>query len=151
MDNLEDTKRLLRQIMLTQSFAVLATSNNQQPYSNLVAFAVSDDLRYIIFATDKNTQKYRNILSNDRVALLIDNRSNSQSDLTNALAITIIGVADESGSGQSEILVKSYLDWHPSLVTFIKKPNIALIGIKVTDYIIARFDTVERLQVDSTF
>jgi nitroimidazol reductase NimA-like FMN-containing flavoprotein (pyridoxamine 5'-phosphate oxidase superfamily) len=85
MSTPSETKELLRQIVGAQRFAVLATLSNQQPYSNLVAFAVSDDLRHIIFATNRDTQKYRNILSNNKITLLIDNRSNSQSDFTRAL------------------------------------------------------------------
>ena len=48
MSTPSETKELLRQIVGAQRFAVLATLSNQQPYSNLVAFAVSDDLRHLI-------------------------------------------------------------------------------------------------------
>ena len=144
-------KELLRRIVGTQRFAVLATLNNQQPYSNLVAFAVSDDLRHIIFATNRNTQKYRNILLNDRIALLIDNRSNSQSDFAEALAITALGIASELKGKRSVKLVQSYLDRHQSLADFLKRHDTAVISVTVTDYILARFDGAERIRVDSIF
>jgi len=146
-----ETKDLLRQIMGIQRFAVLATLNNQQPYSNLVAFVVSEDLRQIIFATERNTRKYRNIQANDKVALLIDNRSNNLSDFTGALAITALGIAGELKGSRSEKLVQSYLDRHPSLGEFLKRPDTAVIRVTVTDYILARFDGAERIRVDGTF
>ena len=146
-----ETKDLLRQIMETQRFAVLATLNNQQPYSNLLAFAVSRDLRQIIFATERGTQKYRNILSNDKVALLIDNRSNNQSDFTEAVAITALGVASELRGDRSKKLVQSYLDRHPSLGEFLQRPDTAIIRVTVADYVLARFDGAERIRVDDTF
>ena len=146
-----ETKGLLRRIMETQRFAVLATLNNQQPYSNLVAFAVSEDLRQIIFATERNTQKYRNIQANDRVALLIDNRSNNQSDFTEALAITVLGTASELKGDRSKKLVQSYLDRHPSLGEFLQRPDTAVIRVTVADYVLARFDGAERIRVDDTF
>jgi len=146
-----EPKDLLRQIMVTQRFAVLATLNNQQPYLNLVAFAVSDDLRNIIFATNRNTQKYRNILSNNRVALLIDNRSIGQSDFAEGLAITALGMASDLEGDRSEKPVQSYLDRHPSLGEFLQRPDTAVIGVMVTDYILARFGGAERIRVDGTF
>lgn len=143
-----ETRIVLKRIAAAQRFCVLATLRDQQPYSNLVAFAVSDDLRQIIFATDRDTQKYRNIQANDRVALLIDNRSNNQSDLTGALAVTALGTAGEMTVDRSDKLVQSYLDRHPSLGEFLQRPGVALIRVMVTDYILAHFDGAERIRMD---
>jgi nitroimidazol reductase NimA-like FMN-containing flavoprotein (pyridoxamine 5'-phosphate oxidase superfamily) len=148
MSNPSEAKELLRQTVGAQRFAVLSTLSNQQPYSNLVAFAVSDDLRQIIFATNRDTQKYRNILSNNKIALLIDNRSNSQSDFTRALAITVIGIAKElNGEGRDD-LVQSYLNKHTSLKEFLNTPDTAIINVQVTDYILARFEGANRIRID---
>jgi uncharacterized pyridoxamine 5'-phosphate oxidase family protein len=148
MNNPSEAKELLRKVVRAQRFAVLATLSSQQPYSNLVAFAISDDLRHIVFATNRNTQKYRNILLNDRVALLIDTRSNNLSDFIEALAITALGIAGEPTGDESDKLVQSYLYRYPSLVEFLQRPDVGIISVLVTDYIIARFDSVERLRID---
>ena len=146
-----ESRSIVRQILHTQNFAVLATMNDRQPYGNLVAFAVSDDLRHIVFATSSNTQKYRNILANNNVAMLIDNRSNDQSDLLRAMAVTALGVASEIKSKQREKLIKSYLSRHRSLTDFLDRANTAIINIVVTDYILARFNSTEKIRVDNTF
>lgn len=148
MNNPSEAKELLRNVVRAQRFAVLATLSSQQPYSNLVAFAVSDDLRHIVFATNRNTQKYRNILLNDRVALLIDTRSNNVSDFIEALAITALGVAGELTGDESDKLVQSYLDKHPSLGEFLQRRDVVIINVLVTDYILARFDGAERIRID---
>ena len=153
MTTLAESKGLLKEILESQRFAVLATLNNRQPYSNLVAFAASDDLRYFIFATNRNTQKFHNILTDDKVALLIDNRSNSQSDFSVALAITALGTASEINinNDTSEKLVQYYLSRHEVLADFLKGQETAIIHISVTEYIIARFDGAEHITVDDTF
>jgi len=137
--------------MITQRFAVLSTLNNQQPYSSLVTFAVSDDFRHLVFATNRSTRKYRNILENNQVALLINNCSNNQSDIIESLAITALGAASELTVDQSDGLVKSYLNKHQSLTDFIKSKDTAVIGVLVTDYILARFDGAERIPVNDIF
>lgn len=143
---LSESKEMLRQVVMAQRFAVLATQQNEQPYVNLVAFAASDNLLYILFATSRNTRKYRNIQANGKVALLIDSRSNRPSDLSGALAITALGLASEVSEEESDRLVKYYLDKHPTLEEFVHRPETAIIRVTVTDYILARFDSVERIQ-----
>jgi heme iron utilization protein len=148
MSTLPGSKELLRQMVGAQRFAVLATLSNQQPYCNLVAFASSEDLRNIVFATNRNTQKYRNIVSNNKIALLVDNRSNSQSDFTRALAITILGIASKLNKDGNDELVQLYLDKNNSLREFLQNPDTAVIKVIVTDYILARFDGSERIRID---
>ncbi len=73
--------------------AVLATDSSGQPYTSLVTYALLPDLKGVVFATPKITFKYKNILDNRRVALLIDNRSNKEEGLMEAEAVTIVGTA----------------------------------------------------------
>lgn len=116
---------------------------------NLVAFVVSDDLLHVVFATSRNTQKYRNLRANNKVAMLIDSRRNEPSDLGEALAITALGSASELAENESEHLVETYLQRHPTLRDFIHQLETAIIRVTITDYIIARFDSVERIQMGS--
>jgi len=143
------TRDVLQQVVTAQRFAVLATQQNDQPYMNLVAFAASDDLSSILFATVRSTQKYRNMEENKRVAILIDSRRNEPSDLTEALAITEIGSASELTDKRNDKLVQYYLDRHPTLTEFVQRPETAIFSVIVTDYILAHFDRVEHIQPDN--
>jgi len=145
---LSKSNDLLKQVLATQHFAVLATQDYKQPYINLVAFVASDDLSNILFATGRNTRKYRNIMENEKVALLIDSRRNDASDLTDALAITALGSADEITENSSDKLIITYLNRHPSLSEFFRRSETSIIRINVTEYILASFDKLERIQMD---
>ena len=48
--NPEVAKRIER-VLSSQSIAVLGTSKDDEPYSSLVGFVVTDDLRELVFAT----------------------------------------------------------------------------------------------------
>ena len=150
MSTLSKSGDVLRQVVMTQHFAVLATQQCDQPYINLVAFATSDDHSLILFATSRNTQKYRNIQDNKKVAILIDSRRNEPSDLTGALAITALGSAHEVKKDRKDILLQNYIDRHPTLEEFLLRPETAIISVKITDYIISRFDRVERIKLESS-
>jgi nitroimidazol reductase NimA-like FMN-containing flavoprotein (pyridoxamine 5'-phosphate oxidase superfamily) len=55
-------EQLLKEVVDTQYFAVLNTIGQGQPYSNLVAFAITEDLKSLVFITERNTRKYRNMI-----------------------------------------------------------------------------------------
>ena len=135
-------ERLLKEVVNSQYFAVLNSVGEGQPYSNLVAFAITDDLKSLVFVTDRNTRKYRNIKENANIALLIDNRTNQASDVTKATAITAIGTALEEldiKSNHRAILLKR----HPQLEYFVFEHNTATVVVKVRVYIIAGFDKTQ--------
>ncbi len=93
--DLSKVKRDLRKLLRSQPLAVLATQNQGQPYASLVAFASSDDLKSLYFATTRSTRKYANLSGDSRVAMLVDNRSNKASDFRWAMAATATGTAKE--------------------------------------------------------
>jgi uncharacterized pyridoxamine 5'-phosphate oxidase family protein len=138
--------QLLKEVIGTQYFAVLNSVGKDQPYSNLVSFAITDDLRSLVFTTDRNTRKFRNIKENINIALLIDNRTNQPSDVSRAIAITVIGSAREEVKHKSRMKA-IFLNRHPQLQQFIDDPNNALILVTVREYIIASFDKSEHVIV----
>src|SRR4030043_991243 len=95
MKNSSQIKNLLQELFAYQKLAVLATYGGGRPYINLVAFAATDDLKHLLFTTNRNTRKYRNLKENPQVAVLVDNRANKLSDFHKATAVTAIGKAKE--------------------------------------------------------
>ena len=120
----------LEKLLHSQRFAVIATRGEKEPYTSLVAFIHSKDLKQIIFATLKNTKKYNNILKNSNVSMLIDNRVNKPEDIKKTIAVTVIGNADELQNNIS-YYKNLYLKKHPYLKDFIKSIDTILISIKV--------------------
>ena len=147
LKNLNEAKRFLSGLFRTQHLAVLATQHRGAPYVSLVAFAHMDDLRHLLFATTRATRKYSYLSEDSRIALLIDNRLNADSDFHNASAVTVIGSAAE---GEKEpLLLKVYLDKVPYLRDFVQAPTCALIRVTVQKYLIVqRFQNVTEVQVD---
>ena len=148
MSNPLEAKELIRQIVESQRFAVLATQFEGQPYSNMVAFAEAEDLRSLLFVTSRNTRKYSNTLASKKVAVLVDSRTNQASDLNNAIAITALGTIEEVAADNKDYLSGIYLSKHPQLKDFLHKPSNALMKVAVTDYIVASFVGVRRFPIE---
>jgi nitroimidazol reductase NimA-like FMN-containing flavoprotein (pyridoxamine 5'-phosphate oxidase superfamily) len=146
----ETLSHILRELFARQRLAVLSTSGEGQPYSSLVAFAPTPDLRHLLFATLRSTRKFANLMENPRVALLVDDRSNRETDLREALAVTATGQAREmTGLSERRALLAEYLTRHPSLEVFASDPNCALVSVRVEAYfVVSRFQHVEVWKVD---
>ncbi len=147
MENFEELSDLIKRVLASQRFAVLATHSEGQPYGNLIAFSGADNLRSILFVTSRDTRKYSNTLINNKVAVLIDNRTNQPLDLNNTVAITALGTIKEASVDNTEYLGEIYLTKHPQLRNFLQKPSNALMKITVTEYIVATFESVRRLTI----
>jgi len=148
MENTEELSGLIKRLLDSQRFAVLATQFEGQPYSNLVAFVEADDLRSLLFVTSRNTRKYSNTLASKKVAVLIDSRTNQALDLNTAVAVTALGIIEEVGTDNKEYLSGVYLSKHPQLKEFLYKPSNALMRVAVTDYIVATFESVRHLHME---
>ena len=139
----------LRELFSSQKLAVLSTQDHGQPYGSLVAFAATDDLKTLMFATTRATRKYANIGSDARVAMVIDNRSNEERDFNQALAVTAVGEAAEAGEPERQGLLRTYLAKHPYLKEFVASPSCAFLKITVSKYsLVTRFQDVREFLVE---
>lgn len=141
--NHEDAKSTLRGLLDSRYVGVLATSRDDWPYANLVAFAVTDNLSEIIFATPRQSRKYVNLAANPKVSVLIDDRSNDISDLKDAIAATAIGTAVEVDGSERKRCLAIYATRHPHLHDFARSASTAVFRITVEKYImVSRFQNV---------
>jgi hypothetical protein len=123
----------LKVLNRTQRQAVLATVSDEQPFTSLIAYTLTPDMKGVIFATPKDTTKYRNILKQKQVAILIDTRTKTRSDYLETEAVTIIGTARPilRGKVRSE-LAEIFVKKHPKLTPFVNSPTTALIFVEIS-------------------
>lgn len=127
-----DVRAILLMLNKKQRHAVLATDSGRQPYTSLVAFALSEDAKGVIFATPRKTSKYQNIMKNRKVSLMIDTRSNAAKGYMQSEAVTILGTASPLRKGKRrDELCKIFTNKHPELAGFVNAPSTALILISI--------------------
>ena len=132
-----------------QALAVLSTQSNGQPYTNLMAFANSDDLGEFVVATGTSTRKYQNLMTDSRVSLLVDNRSNKDNDFHAAEALTVLGIANAVDERDRCFYENIFIKKHPYLQDFIQAPTTRLFKITVKTYrLVSRFHDVVEYKID---
>jgi hypothetical protein len=150
MNNVQEIQLALRQLFLSQRYAVLATDEHGQPFTSLMAFSATEDMRQIVLLTERSRRKFANLKANRRVALLIDNRENKGSDTQDAVAVTAIGDAEEACCATGAALLPSFLARHPGLSAFAASPSCAVVTVKITSYLlVSRFERVLEWHIES--
>jgi nitroimidazol reductase NimA-like FMN-containing flavoprotein (pyridoxamine 5'-phosphate oxidase superfamily) len=138
----------LRTLLTAQRLAVLATQQNGHPYTSLVAFVASDDLRRIAFMTSRTTTKYRNLFAAPRVSMLIDSRTHSVEDFSAGAAVTVLGRAAEIVDKRGAALLERFQRKHPHLEAFAQAPTTALCGVDVEKYfLVTQFQQVVEIRI----
>lgn len=144
----EKTFEKIKVVLNTQLFGVLATNGIDYPYCTMVGFASSEDYSEIIFATIRDTRKYKNLNKESRVSILIDTRTNNIIDIQDAVALTVLGNAFEINDDQYKEYQSLLLRKHPYLREFIVTPNCAIIKVIIDKYIlVSKFQNVIELEL----
>ena len=128
---LEQIKTLARE----KNMCVLATIAGAKPYCSLMAYAADDACKEIYMVTHRKTQKYKNLLENPAVSLLIDTRE--KSPRTSAQALTVEGefqnIEDET---KKSAVRQTLLEAHPHLEAFIDHQEAELLCIEVKAFLL---------------
>ena len=121
-----------------QPFCVLATQGESQPYTSLIAYAHTPDLKHLFFTTSVATRKYRLLSECNRAALLIDNRCRHPDGFMEVEALTVTGKAIQlQRSEEFNRAAERLSDRHPYIKPFIYADTTALF----------RFDVIRCLHV----
>jgi nitroimidazol reductase NimA-like FMN-containing flavoprotein (pyridoxamine 5'-phosphate oxidase superfamily) len=121
----------IQKMISENKVCVLATVSDAAPHCSLMSYATDKDCREIYMATLKDTKKYRNLIANPAISLLIDTRNTDPNSKTRALTVT--GVCQTIGNDKRiKEIRKALLKKHPDLNDFFNNPDARIVVIKAT-------------------
>ena len=129
---LEKMKALVRE----KDVCVLSTvSQDATPHCSLMAYVADEECSEIYMATHSSTMKYKNLLNNPAVSLLIDSREVTPRQQAQALTVNGVfqPIEDEHKRDWAEARL---LIQHPHFKDFIENPDTALICIKLQSFLL---------------
>jgi len=131
---LERMKALARQ----EDLCVLATASENHPHCSLMAYVADDNCREIYMVTYEDTNKYRNVMKNPSVSLLIDTREeHAGSRRPEAKAMTVTGIAQVIDNEEKKAQVREkLLKRHPHLKEFAESSDAAFLCVKVSSFLL---------------
>ncbi len=128
----------MKALAKAKDICVLATASGSNPYCSLMAYVTDDECREIYMVTHKNSKKYRNLLENSSVSLLIDTREeHTGSRRPRTKALTVTGQFQKiEEEGKKKLARARLLERHPHLTGLIDDADAELFCIKVTSFLL---------------
>ena len=149
MNKQSTIKEYIGGILKTSGFAVLATEGNGQPHASLIAISPLGSCKQLVFATYRNTLKYRNIDNNSKVAVLIESEGLNKEDIRERIVLTIIGYIEEISIAENEAAYQAHLKRHPEMESFMLSSDCALIMVIAQSYqIVNGIDDIRWITAD---
>jgi len=146
MKNQPVIKEYVEATLQAGRFAVLATEGGGQPHASLIAITPIEGFMQLLFATYRNTRKYRNLAQNSKVAVLIQG---GDADTAPGFALTAFGRAEEVGPAGHDAALRTHLARHPDLASFLRSTDCALMRVTVESYqVVNGIDDVKWWPVD---
>jgi hypothetical protein len=152
MNNHSTIKEFIEGILGTTGFAVLATEGNVQPHASLVAITPLGSCKQLVFATYRNTLKYRNINTNSKIAVLFESECRNEENVMERIVLTILGYTKEISIAENEAAYQAHLKRHPEMEYFMLSSDCALIMVFAQSYQVVkgiyeiRWTTADKLE-----
>ena len=128
---IEKMKALVRE----KDSCVLATVSGGRPHCSLMSYITDAECREIFMMTNPRTKKYRNLLENPWVSLLIDTREEGRHiALGQKKALTISGTYQKIDPVREREIRSQFLSRHPQLKELVGDPEAVMISIRIHSF-----------------
>ncbi|MEW5825821.1 MAG: pyridoxamine 5'-phosphate oxidase family protein [Candidatus Bipolaricaulota bacterium] len=129
-----ETRDTIQRVLERNRFAVLATQRDGQPHASLIAFTPLEGLRFLAFATYRQTVKYASIQKDRRVAILVEDRGRDARHADRRLVLTALGEAIETPLGERPAHLATHAARHPELAEFLSSPDCQFVRVAIHAY-----------------
>ena len=118
-----------------EKYCVLATAMNNRPHCSLMAYTAEEDCKRLYMVTHKDSDKYRNLQTNDYVSLLIDTRSNQLEKSKKALTVNgrFSHINDEATLYRVK---KELINRHPELKVFLDNESSCVFTVEIESFLL---------------
>jgi nitroimidazol reductase NimA-like FMN-containing flavoprotein (pyridoxamine 5'-phosphate oxidase superfamily) len=139
-----DVQDTILRVLERNRLAVLATQRDGQPHASLIAFTPLEGLRFLAFATYRETLKYESIAQDPRVAILVEDRDSDPRYSGLRLVLTALGEAIETPEEERHAHIAKHLKRHPDLQNFLSSSECEFIRVAVHAYqVVGGIDDVQ--------
>ncbi len=130
----------MKQRAREKAICVLATVSHNKPRCSLMAYTTDSEGKEFYMVTSRETSKFRNLIDNPNVSLLIDSREDDKApDRNRAWALTVSGRAREivNREKQQEIGLV-LLEKNPHLKELLDKDDTAVLCVEAESFLLLK-------------
>lgn len=125
----------LESLLGENSLCVLCTEAAGNPYCSLMTYLPSDDLATLYLVSSRESRKFKNLLANPRVSVLVDSRQH-QGQGANIVSVTLAGLFQPLADADILPIKTAFAGKHPELTEILNHPDSLVFAIKLTSYLL---------------
>lgn len=138
----------VKTILQDNTLCVLCTAGGGLPHCSLMTYVLGDDLKTAYMVTVRESRKYRNLLENGNVSVLVDNRQRLSYPSDEGVAsVTFEGIHRHLDPVEAERARANFADTHMELKEILKNPDCVIFGIELKTFLLLN-GPVDSLQGD---
>lgn len=127
----------IREMLLENSLCVLCTVSGNLPYCSLMTYVLSDDFKTLYMVTVRESRKYRNLLENPKMSLLIDSRQNLLGTSAEVVSsITFEGVLKHLEPVETDLARGKLVEGHGELKEILRDPDCVIFGVELKTFLL---------------
>ena len=137
----------MKALAAQKNICVLATVAGRKPHCSLMAYVTDENCTELYMVTHKNTKKFKNLMENKFVSLLIDTRETAPR--SKAKALTVAGECTViKGEKKRQKVRSKLLAVHPHLSEFMNHAEAEILCVRIRSFLLldglheARFQAV---------
>jgi nitroimidazol reductase NimA-like FMN-containing flavoprotein (pyridoxamine 5'-phosphate oxidase superfamily) len=122
-------------ILRENTLCVLCTESDGNPYCSLMTYLLSDDLRVLYLISTRESRKFKNLLVNPRVSVLVDSRQHPTAG-ANIVSVTFSGLFQPLADSETQRVKSAFAQEHQELAEILNHPDSIVFAIKLTSYLL---------------
>lgn len=122
-------------ILRENSLCVLCTEADKNPHCSLMTYLPSKDLRLLYLVSTRKSRKFKNLLVNPRVSVLIDSRQH-QAAQKNIVSVTFAGLFEPLPDAAVMPIKRDFAEKHPELSEILNHPGSVVFAITLKSYLL---------------
>ena len=128
----------IKDMVNEKDMCVLATVSGGKPHCSLMSYVADDECSEIYMVTQKKTSKYKNMIENPHLSLLIDDREENTAALRqSSKALTISGTFQAiDNMNKKKSAADRLIKRHPYLNVFIDDPETEIFCVKIVSFLL---------------
>jgi nitroimidazol reductase NimA-like FMN-containing flavoprotein (pyridoxamine 5'-phosphate oxidase superfamily) len=128
---------LMKGVLREGDMCVLATCSDNRPHCSLMGYVSDDAVETVYMVTLKDSRKYRNVLDNPRVSLLVDTRQEIPVVGRKGIkALTVHGACRPLPAGEGGPILRELVGRHPHLEPLTGHPDAVVLEVKVEGFLL---------------
>lgn len=126
----------VKDVLQDNTLCVLCTATRGNPHCSLMTYTLGDTLRMVYMVSLRDSRKYKNLLENPNVSLLVDNRQGLRFPSEDrVVSITFEGVFQHLDEDESARVSSRLANAHRELDEILRNPDCVIFGIRLTTFL----------------